>query len=130
MITAFKIVAVILLLAVFSISASAQSGWNLGSIGPSKAEVAGAVVGLAAITGVILYLTLHKPSITGCIRFVDGENTLVNENDKLDYFLVDAKFPLKRGERVKLIGKKKKDREGNLTFQVKKMKKDYGPCQP
>jgi hypothetical protein len=106
-------------------SASAQSG--LGHIGPSNAEVAGAAVGLAALTGVVLYLTLHKPSITGCLRSVEGTNMLTNESDNLTYKLVDGP-KLSPGERVKVQGKKEKDKSGSLSFRVKKLNRDLGPC--
>lgn len=108
-----------------SILTSAQSG--LGQIGPSNAEVAGAAVGLAAVTGVVLYLTLHKTSITGCLRSEEGTNILTNETDKLTYKLVDGPN-LNPGERVKLQGKKERDKSGNLSFRVKKLSRDLGPC--
>ena len=69
-------------------STSAQSGG--GHIGLSNAEVAGAAVGLAAVTGVVLYLALHNPSIRGCLRSVEGTNILTNENDSLTYKLIDG----------------------------------------
>jgi hypothetical protein len=121
-------VLVVVLLAVSSFSVSAQTG--LGNIGPSGAQVAGAIAGVAAVTGVVLYLALHKPSITGCIRSVNGANSLLDTNDNIEYALVGANLDLKPGERVKLQGKKKKDKSDTRTFQVKKLKKDYGPCQP
>jgi hypothetical protein len=109
-----------------TMSGSAQSG--LGHIGPSNSEVAGAVVGLAAVTGVVLYLTLHKPSITGCLRSVEGTNILTNETDNLTYKLVDSP-KLNLGERVKLLGKKERDKSGNLSFRVRKLNRDLGPCR-
>src|ERR1700746_1135517 len=117
-------VLVVVLLAVSSFSVSAQTG--LGNIGPSGAQVAGAIVGVAAVTGVVLYLALHRPSITGCIRSVNGANSLLDANDNTEYALVGANLDLKPGERVKLQGKKKKDESGNRTFQGRKLKKDYG----
>ena len=126
--TASKVVLVVALLAVLSFSASAQTG--LGGIGPAGAQVAGGAVGLAAVTGLVLYLTLHKPSITGCVVTGNGTNTLPDKNHHLEYTLVGATSEIKAGERVRLQGKKKKDKEGNLTFQVKKLKRDFGPCQP
>jgi hypothetical protein len=126
---AHKVVPTVALLAVLSFSAFASAQTGLGGIGPSGAQVAGAAVGVAAVIGIVLYLTLHKPSITGCIRSGNGTNTLHDQNDNLDYILVDATSGLKPGERVKLLGKKKKDKEGNVTFRVKKLKHDYGPCQ-
>lgn len=123
-----KIALVVVLLSVITWSASAQTG--LGNIGPSKGAIVGAAVGVAAVIGVVLYLTLHKPSITGCVRSVDGINTVTDENDKANYTVVDGAYQLKSGDRVKLQGKKRKDKSGNRTFQVNKFKRDYGPCLP
>jgi PDZ domain-containing secreted protein len=108
-------------------SATAQTGY--GRIGPSNGAIVGAAVGVAAATGVVLYLTPHKPSITGCVRSADGINTVTDEKDKVSYTVVDGASQLKAGDRVKLQGKKRKDKSGNSTFQVKKIKQNYRPCQ-
>jgi hypothetical protein len=79
--TARKVVLGIVLLAVISVSASAQTGW--GRISPSGAQVAGAAVGAGAVIGIVLYLTLHRPSITGCIRAVDSTYTITDQNGQL-----------------------------------------------
>ena len=123
---ALKVVPIVALLAVLSFSASAQTGW--GRIGPSGAQVAGAAVGAGAVIGIVLYLTLHRPSITGCIRAVDSTFTITDQNGQLSYIVVNADTGLKPGERVKLQGKKKKDKSGSLTFRMNKIKHDYGPC--
>ena len=124
---ALKVVPIVALLAVLPFSASAQTGW--GRIGPSGAQVAGAAIGVAAVTVLVLYVTLHKPSITGCVQSVDGTTSVMEKKNNLSYTLVNANSELKSGDQVKLIGKKKKDKQGNLTFRVKKIKHDYGPCQ-
>jgi hypothetical protein len=59
---------------------------------------------------------------------VDSTYTITEQNSQLSYTIVDAATELKPGERVKLQGKKKKDKSGNLTFRMKKIKHDYGPC--
>ena len=123
---ACKVVLGIALLAVFSFSASAQTNW--GRFGPSGAQVAGAAVGAGTVIGVVLYLSLHRPSITGCIRSADNAYTITDQHGQLSYTVVNAATGLKPGERVKLQGKKKKDKSGNLTFRMKKIKHDYGPC--
>jgi hypothetical protein len=121
-----KALAVVMLLAVLSRSASAQTG--LGHIGPTTGEVVGAAVGVAAVTTLVLYLTLHKTYITGCTQTAEGGSALT-DHDGLTYLLVDESSGLKAGQRVKLQGKKKKDKQGKLSFRVSKIKKDYGPCQ-
>jgi hypothetical protein len=121
-----KVLAIVMLMAVLSRSASAQTG--LGHIGPSTGEVVGAVVGVAAVTTLVLYLTLHKTYITGCTQSAEGGSS-VTDHDGLSYLLVDEGSGLKAGKQVKLQGKKRKDKQGKLTFRVSKVKKDYGPCQ-
>jgi hypothetical protein len=121
-----KLPLVVLLLLFFSRSSSGQTG--LGGIGPTGAQVAGAAVGVAAVTVVVLYVTLHKPSITGCVQSANGTNSLTDNKNNLTYTLV-TNAEIKPGEQLKLSGKKKKDKDGHLSFRVKKVKQDYGPCQ-
>jgi len=73
-------------------------------------------------------VTLHKPSITGCTRAEGGTNVLTDEYDNAKYALVSGDLQLSSGERLKIQGKEGKDKAGNRTFQVKKVKHDYGPC--
>lgn len=122
-----KVALAIVLLLAITIPAPAQTKIDLGHIGPSNAEIVGAAVGLAAVSGVVLYLTLHKTTITGCLRSVEGANILTNEADNLTYQLVDGPR-LNPGERVKIQGKKKKDKTGNFSFRVKKLNRDFGRC--
>ena len=122
-----KVALAIVLLLAITIPAPAQAKIDLGHIGPSNAEIVGAAVGLAAVSGVVLYLTLHKTTITGCLRSVEGTNILTNEADNLTYQLVDGPR-LNPGERVKIQGKKKKDKTVNFSFRVKKLKRDFGRC--
>ncbi len=117
---------IIALLSIFSLDVSAQTGDS--QIGPSKGAIIGALVGVAAVTSIILYATLHKSSITGCTRIEGGTNILTDENDKAKYALISGDLQLSSGERLKLQGKKRKDKSGNRTFQVKKVKHAFGPC--
>ena len=120
---------IIVLTAAMAAAAFAQVPSNIGNIGPSGVQIAGAIAGVAAVTGVVLYFTLRKPSITGCIESVDGATRLTNEKDKRTYALASDHLDLKVGERVQLKGKKAKGKNGNLTFDVKKVRQDYGPCK-
>ena len=126
--SAHKLVLVLTLLALFSRSSGAQTGF--GRIGPSGAQVAGAAVGVAAVTGVVLYVTLHKQSITGCVQSANATMSLMDQKNNLNYTLVSTTTEIKPGEHVKLLGKNKKDQDGHLIFRVKKVKQHYGPCQP
>jgi hypothetical protein len=124
-----KVALITTLVSAIAISAPAQVKIDLGHIGPSNAEVVAAAVGLAAVTSVVLYLTLHKTTITGCLKSTEGTSllTLTSEADNLTYQLIDGPR-LNPGERVKIQGKKKKDKTGNRSFRVKKLNHDYGPC--
>jgi hypothetical protein len=121
-----KLVLALAVLAVLSRSSGAQTG--LGGIGPSGAQVAGAAIGVGAVTVLVLYVILHKPSLTGCVQSANGTASLMDKKHNLNYKLVDTNVEVKPGEQVTLLGKKKKDKDGNLTFRVKKVKQDYGPC--
>jgi hypothetical protein len=109
-------------------------GGNYGNIGPSKGEVVGIVVGaVAAITvvGILVYHETHKhPSISGCVVSGTDGLALTNEKDKKVYALSGESAGLKAGERFTLKGKKIKDSSGKLSFQVEKLTKDYGTCNP
>jgi hypothetical protein len=121
-------VALCLLLA---LPAFSQTG--LGGIGPSKGEVIGIVVGVAAaltVVGFLIYHETHKhPSITGCVASADGL-TLQNKKDKKVYALSGDSAALKAGERVTVKGKKVKNSSGKPSFQVEKLTKDFGTCTP
>jgi len=103
---------------------------NIGNIGPSGAQVAGAIVGLAGVTGLILYFTLRKAAIVGCVHSADGTRSLVDERDNRTYSLAVDHLSLTAGERLKLKGKKVKEKDGRFTFRVKKVDQDYGACNP
>ncbi|MGB9466409.1 MAG: hypothetical protein WBR10_14975 [Candidatus Acidiferrum sp.] len=105
-----------------------------GRIGPSNGEIIGIIVGAAAaitVVGILIYREAHKhPSITGRVATsADGLN-LMNEKDKKVYTLSGDSSALRAGDRVTLKGKKIKDSGGKPSFQVEKLTKDYGTCNP
>lgn len=125
----YKDAFVITLMLLLSFSATAQSGFDL-KIGPPKGAIIGAAVGVGAgVTVVVLYFALRNPVITGCVQSTNGTSSLTDDKDHVSYVLVDERSELKAGQRVKLQGKKKKDKQGKISFRVAKIKKDYGACQ-
>ena len=87
-------------------------------------------MGIAAVVGVgITFLILHNRGVVvGCIAESCGKRTLVRADKKV-YSLLDGGPFLPVGERAKLKG----DKSGPSTapsFQVVKVLKDYGRCQP
>jgi len=110
------------------VEAQAWSQPNNWTFRDYRGAVIGTAVGVAAATGIVLYVTLHKASITGCTASENGINSVIDEKDKLHYVLSDQNLKVEAGQRIKLQGKKRKDKSGNLTFQVKKIKREYGVC--
>jgi hypothetical protein len=119
-----------------SLPTFAQTGGfgGFGNIGPSKGEVVAIIVGVAVIItggGFLIYHETHKhPSITGCVASGADGLTLKNEKDKKVYALSGDFAALGVGERGTLKGKKVKDSNGRTSFQVEKLTKDYGKCNP
>jgi hypothetical protein len=112
--------------------ANAQSSQNmgLGAINIHEGLAVGALLGVAAVVGVgIAFLVLHNRGVVvGCIAESGGKRTLVS-SDKKVYALVDTGSPLPIGERAKLKGHKSGPASAP-SFQVEKVLKDYGRCQP
>ena len=93
----------------------------------SKGAVIGAVAGGAAAAG-LLYWKLHnRTKMQGCLA--GSGDKLVSEKDNQTYSLNNKQNQtLKPGERVELLGKKRKDASGEPIFEVHKMSKDLGQC--
>lgn len=79
-----------------------------GGIGPSKGQVAGALIGAIAavivITVGIVYVVKHKPSVTGCAVESPSGLTLQNEADHQNLRLTGNTAGIKPGDRVKVNG--------------------------
>ena len=101
---------------------------------PSKGEIIGLSVAAGVTLGVGAYLMYHfthkHASIQGCVTSDQNGLSLRNEKDKKTYFLAGDSATLKSEQRVALSGKKQKDSSGKLIFQVQKLTKDLGTCQP
>jgi hypothetical protein len=105
-----------------------------GQIGPSKGEIAGIIVGVAAaitVVGFVVYHETHKhATVTGCVTAEAAGLSLKNEKDAKVYVLSGDSAALKAGEHVTLKGKKKNDSSEKRIFEVEKLTKDYGACHP
>ncbi len=103
-------------------------------IGPSKGQVVGAAVGaIAAITviSVSLYFVLREPRITGCVTAgPDGSLAIQGGNNASDplYMLQNAPPTLQTGQRVKVLGHKKKNADKTKTLAVDRVASVYGSC--
>lgn len=115
------------------IPATTCTGFFCGglNIGPSGAEVAGAIIGIVAVGVVATVLVVHyKPAkVKGCVTTGPNGLELTSSSDKLTYDLVGDTSSLKPGEMVKLKGKKKHTKgNANKAFTVTQLSRDYGAC--
>jgi hypothetical protein len=114
------------------VPANAQStqnpGFGVGNIHQGLAI--GVAVGAAAVVGVgITYLVLHNRGIAeGCIAESGGRRTLTGSNKKV-YSLLDTGPSLPVGDRIKVKGQRSGPASAP-SFQVQKVLKDFGRCQP
>jgi hypothetical protein len=90
-------------------------------------KAVGIGVGAAAGAG-LLYLALHKGSVTGCVQPAEDGLRFVDEKKNTSYALVTGDVLLKAGQRVQLRGSKAKNTSGAHTFTAKKLVKDLGSC--
>ena len=90
----------------------------------------GIAIGAAAAAGVtVAYLALHnRGSVSGCVEAAGNGTQLVDPKSQRTFALIPGTADLKPGERVALKGKKIKNDNGEMSFQVQEVKKDYGPC--
>jgi len=125
-----KLMVVVFVCLFLIVPGNAAAQINLGHIGPSGAEVAGAIIGAAVVIGVVVYLVVPKQStLEGCVvNGGAGELRLTVASDKHEYDLIAGNFPLKPGERFRLKGKKHKSKTGRV-FTVKKVIQEQGVCQ-
>jgi len=117
--------------ACFDTPANAQSpraaGYGVGNI--DEGLVVGALVGIGAVLGLgITYLVLHNRGVVeGCITQSGATTTLVRGGKTVSLSTTGPSLPV--GDRAKLKGHKS-GQEPSLSFQVEKVLKDYGRCQP
>ena len=124
-------VAALVLLALAPTAALAQypGGGGTGSYPSygSKGAVIGAVAGGAAAAGLLYWKFHNQTKMQGCLA--GGGDKLVSEKDNQTYSLNNKQSKtLQPGERVELLGKKRKDASGEPIFEVHKMSKDLGQC--
>lgn len=93
-----------------------------------------AIVGVAAVV-VVVILVVHnsnqKRTITGCVNTAQNGMTVTDEKDKRVYTLSGGTTGVKPGERMTLHLRKIKTKGSDaLTWETKKVTKDFGVCQP
>lgn len=110
---------------------SCNSNGNF-SVGPSGAEVAGAIVGVSAvIVGAVVLVEVHHShhTLKGCVASTSDGLQMISASGGETYALSGATTGLKVGDTVRVHGvKHKKKGSAERTFVVEKLSKDYGPC--
>jgi len=101
------------------------------SYGSGSGRAIGIGIGAAVAGASALYLAEHhRGSVSGCVRQAANDRfSLVDSKSGESYLLVLASADVTPGDQVKLSGKKTKDAEGNPSFEVRKVEKDFGACR-
>jgi hypothetical protein len=116
---------------------------SVALIAPARAEsidtvgkqiTAGIVVASVAIGVLVVFLIIHykhnRSSVTGCVVSAGNGVSITDESDKRTYVLSGDTGAVKAGERMKIEGKRQNDRNGTSSFEVQKVSKVFGVCQP
>ena len=96
----------------------------------AAATAAAAIAALAIISSV---QHRHKKIlITGCVTAAENGMTLTDEEDNRSYTLSGETADLKPGDRMKLQGKKLKQKRSGKTpvWETSMVVADFGVCQP
>lgn len=115
--------------------AIAQRPQYVGGIpGATTGRVTAIVLGIAGVTAGITFgvyaAVKHNHTLTGCAAFGQDAMTLTSESDKQTYALIGEVAEIKPGERVRVSGKKNKEKSAtNQQFLVEKVSKHFGPCE-
>jgi hypothetical protein len=129
-ITAFGLLGVLLCTGASS-STGCQST-NSGTIGPSKAEVGGAIAGVGVVIAVVVIVAVNHDHhlLSGCV-YSDGGGVKLRTSNSQTYAIEGDPSAIKVGDMIKFHGSKVKktgDSSGNQVFRIDQIKKDYGPC--
>ncbi len=98
-------------------------------------EAIAGIVAAVAVVVVVTVIVIHQSSsnrtVTGCVSSAPDGMLVTNEKDKKVYALSGDTGGVKPGDRMTLHLKKIKTKGGNtLTWETKKVSKDFGTCQP
>jgi len=94
-----------------------------------------AAIAVVAVVVVVTVLLVRQAAsnrtVTGCVTSAPNGMLVTSEKDKRVYALSGDAAGIKPGERMTLHLKKIKTKGSNtLTWETKKVTKDFGACQP
>ena len=98
-------------------------------------EAIAGIVAAVAVVVVVIVVVIHQASsnrtVTGCVSSAQNGLTVTSEKDKRVYALSGDTTGVKSGDRMTLHLKKIKTKGSTtLTWETKKVTKDFGVCQP
>jgi hypothetical protein len=109
---------------------------GIGQLGPSKGEIVGLSVGVAAVSALVVVASVeagrNRHILKGCVSTGPDGLQLTRDSDKKVFSLLRAPADVQPGEKVKLHGtkqKKQKGSTGNQQFVVQRVAKDFGRCE-
>jgi hypothetical protein len=105
------------------------------SIGTAGTQITAGIVGVSVAVGVlVVFLVIHykhkRSSVTGCVVSAGNAVSVTDEGDKRTYALSGDTGAVKAGQRMKIEGKRQNERNGTSSFEVQKVSKVFGACQP
>lgn len=94
------------------------------------AEAAAIAIVAGVVIGTVVLVEVHKSHhiIKGCVTASASGLQLMNVKDNRTYTLLGATSHTHVGDIVQLRGNKEKEDGGERAFVVKRMRRDYGPC--
>lgn len=119
---------------IFILCLALAKGAKADSLKTTGELVIVAVVAVAAAVVVVTVLVVNQAkgrTITGCVNSGEGGMLVTDEKDKHVYVLSGNTAGVKPGERMSLAGRKIKSNSGRtLVWETKKIRKNFGSCQP
>ena len=129
---------VLILASLYLVVAPAQSQTttttNNGNftIGPDHLGLIVVSVGVVLVAGITLgvYFGVRQPRVTGCVSATPDGKLAIQGNNPGDplYLLQGETTTLQAGNRVKVIGKRRKDASKQKLLVVSRVAKVYGAC--
>lgn len=98
-------------------------------IGPSTGQVAGALIGAAAVIGTGTYFLARAPRRTGCVTSDGGLLRLQGTSSADPAYLLEGNITeTAAGHRLKVVGRRHKDAQRREVLKVSRIARDYGQC--
>jgi hypothetical protein len=113
-----------------ALSATVQADQLQSTADHALAGAIAAVAVVVVVTVILIHQASTNKTTTGCVSPAQNGMTVTNEKDKRVYTISGDTTGVKPGDRMTLHLKKVKTKGSNtLTWETKKITKDFGVCQ-